>query len=181
MTKDYEGKIGIGQMIFCLIALATLLIPFAFATNSSALNNLMPIGDSEISKAQTNYLSAFISLLSFSIAVPSAVSYLIYAFYGIVGLTLLFTLLMLFLKSEPVRQLLRTLSVFTGFIMMAIFLINLCTCAGFFSYYLNNGFGGDALIVECITEHGLIFFLAVTFMSALGMVKHFSSFFGKSY
>jgi hypothetical protein len=181
MTKDYEGKIGIGQMIFCLVALATLFIPFAFATNSSALDNLMPFGDSVITKAQANYLSAFISLLSFSVEIPSEVSYLIYAFYGIVGLTLLLTLLMLFLRNEPVRQLLRGLSIFTGFIMLAIFLVNLFTCAGFFSYFMGDGAEENIQLVECITEKGLIFFLALTFMSALGMIKHFSSFFGKTY
>ena len=64
--------------------------------------------------------------------------------------------------------------------MIAIFIVNLLTVAGFFAYYMNGGFG-DELIFDCITEQGLLFFLGVTVMSAVGMVKYFSSFFGKSY
>ena len=175
MTRDYEGKIGIGQMIFCLLALATLFVPFALSTNELAASSF-----DKIATAQANYLGDFSQLLSFSLTIPEGISVIIYIFYGIVGVTLALTILMLFLRNELIRQILRILSIFTGFIMIAIFLINLFTIAGFFAYYMNGNFG-DKLIVDCMTEEGLIFFLAITIMSAVGMVKYFSSFFGKSY
>ena len=175
MTRDYEGKLGIGQMFFCILALATLFVPFALSTMTFAVSSF-----DNIATAQSNYLTAFVQLLSFSITLPSAISYVIYLFYGIVGITFLFTLIMMFMKNELVRQTLRLISVIIGFVMIAIFLINLLTVAGFFTFYMNGGFGNE-LIVDCITEKGLLFFLALTFMSAIGMIKYFSSFFGKSY
>lgn len=183
MAKDYEGKIGIGQLLFCLIALATLLIPYTLDPMIFSFDKIMPIGNSVINEAQNNYIAEFFSTLSFPVpeAIYQVTVYVVYAFYGIVALTLFLTLVMMLLRNEPLRQILRALSIIAGLLMLAIMLVHLVTVAGFFTYYLNGKFGEGALIFDCITNQGLLFFLGITVFSALGMVKHFSSFFGKSY
>lgn len=185
MRRDYEGKIGIGQTFFCLLVAATLLIPFAISTMSFAAFNIMPIGDSLLSNTQSLYVTAFFTTLSAADKIPdfvyTATPYVLYVFYGLEGLTLFLTIIMFFWKNEAVRIILRTLSILASFVMMAVFFINLLTVAGFFTYFFSGGFGEDALIVDCMMEQGLFFFLGVTFLSALSAIKHLTSFFGKSY
>lgn len=185
MTKDYEGKLGIGQLILCLFAAATLVIPYTFEPMVFSFNNIMPIGDSVITATQNTYISAFLETLGLSAVIPEAIfniiPYTIYAFYGIIAFDILFTIILMIFRVEIFRIIVRALSILLGFATLAVFLVSLVTTAGFFTYYLSGGFGEGAVIIDCIKNNGLLFFLGVTVFSIIVTVKQFSSFFGKSY
>ncbi len=186
MTKDYEGKIGIGQLLFCLIAAATLFIPFAFEPSINfSFNNIMPFGDSVITAAQATYINSFAATVGIPESVMEIVNtiapYSVYAFYGIIAFDLLFTLILMVLRNEIVRQIVRIFSVLFGFVMLLANVYLILTVAGFFMYYFNNGFGEGQPIFDCMKNNGLFFYFGVMVFSFIGTIKQFSSFFGKSY
>ena len=183
--KDYEGKIGIGQLILCLLAAATLCIPYVLEPQMIfTFNQVMPIGNSVVSVDQSAYLAAIFETLNVASRIPEAVTnilpYALYVFYGIIAFNILFTILMMFLRNEIMRQLLRALSILFGFVLILVSVVNLLTIAGFFSKYLAGGFG-DSAIFDCIKNNGLIFFVGLTVFSFICMIKQFSSFFGTSH
>ena len=185
MAKDYEGKIGIGQLILCLLAAATLCIPYVLEPQMEfTFNRIMPIGNSAVSADQGIYLMAILEQIGVASSIPEGIfkilPYTIYAFYGIIAFDLVFTLLMMILRNELIRQILRALSILLGLALIALFLINLLTVAGFFANYLSGGFGGSE-IFDCIKNNGLLFFTGLTVFSFICMIKQFSSFFGMSY
>ena len=185
MARDYEGKIGIGQLLLCLFAAATLFIPYVFDPQIEfTFNRIMPIGNSFVSADQSVYILAIFEKLGIAAAVPEAIfkilPYTIYVFYGIIAFDIVFTLFMMVLRNEIVRQSLRALSIFFGFVLFILFIVNLSAVAGFFAKYLSGGFG-DTPIIDCIKNNGLLFFLGLTVFSLICMIKQFSSFFGTSH
>lgn len=185
MAKDYEGKIGIKQLILCLLAAATLCIPYVLEPQMEfTFNRIMPIGNSAVSADQGTYIMAILDTIGIVSSIPEAVfellPYTIYAFYGIIAFDIFFTLLMMILRNEIIRQILRALSIFLGFVLIVLSLLNLLTVAGFFARYLSGGFG-DSEIFDCIKNNGLLFFLGLTVFSFICMIKQFSSFFGMSH
>lgn len=186
MSKDYEGKIGIGQLILCLFAAATLLIPIVIEPSLVfAFEKIMPIGTtSEIAAMQTKFIQSIFEAANIYDKLPaeifSILPYSIYAFYGIVAFDLVFTLFIMISRSEILRQILRAFSIFLGFVLLIIVLANVPAIAGFFTCYFNNGFG-DKLIFECIKNEGFLFFLGFFVLAVIVMINQFSSFFGKTY
>lgn len=186
MSKDYEGKIGIGQLILCLVAAATLFIPLAIEPSVIfAFSKITPIGGtSEIALMQTTYSQALFETLNLYEKIPATffelLPYSIYAFYGILAFDILFTLILMVLRSEILRQIVRAVSILFGFIMIIIMLASIPAVAGFFTHFMRDGFG-DRLIFDCIINEGLLYFFGLFFLSIIVMVKQFSSFFGKSY
>lgn len=185
MSRIYEGKIGFGQLLLCLIAAATICIPFAiYPQIEFAFNHLLPIGENIVSTSQTTYLTSILESLSILSAIPESLfnifKYALYAFYGIIAFDILFTLIMMVLRNEIVRQILRALSFFFGFILIIVTIISFLTIAGFFTTYNAGGFG-DAALLDCIKNNGLFFFLGLAIFSFICMIKQFSSFFGMSY
>lgn len=185
MAKDYEGKIGIGQLILCLLAAATLCIPYVLEPQMEfTFKRIIPIGDSAVSADQGAYITAIAETLGIASSIPEAIfnmlPYSIYAFYGIIAFDLVFTLLMMILRNEILRQILRALSILLGFVLLVLALVNLLTVAGFFAKYLSGGFG-EIEIFDCIKNYGLLFFLGLTVFSFICMIKQFSSFFGTSH
>ena len=183
MAKDYEGKIGLAQLFLCLLAAATLAIPLAFEPELDfAFNHVMPIAESDINAIQITFIQAFLETLNLTSLVPESVfeiiPYVIYAFYAVLAFDIFFTLVMMILRNEIMRIILRAISVLLGFVMLAVFLVSLVSVAGFFTYYLNDGFGDGALIFDCIKNSGFLFFLGVTLFSIITAIKQFSSFFG---
>lgn len=186
MTKDYEGKIGIGQLIFCLIAAATLVIPFTFDPSINfSFNNIMPIGNSVITSIQATYIGSFATTVGIPDSVMEIINtvapYSVYAFYGIIAFDLLFTLILMVLRNEIVRQIVRTFSILLGIVMLLASIFIIASVVGFFTYYMNNGFGEGQAIFDCMKNNGLFFFAGVAIFSFIGSIKQFSSFFGKSY
>lgn len=187
MTKDYEGKLGFGQLFFCLLAAATLFIPYALEPSINfSFNNIMPIANSVITSTQATYVGSFLTGtvgLSGTIMeiINTIVPYSVYIFYGIIAFDLLFTLILMILRNEIVRQIVRLLSVLLGFVMLIASIFLIVTVVGFFTYYLNNGFGEGKAIFDCIKNNGLLFFAGIAVFSFIGTIKQFSSFFGKSY
>ena len=186
MSKDYEGKIGIGQLILCLIAAATLLIPVAIEPAVIfAVNKITPIGTtSEVAAVQITFSRAVFEALNMVDKIPepffNSLPYAMYGFYGIVAFDLLFTLILMVLRSEILRQIARAVSIFLGFIMIFITLAFIPAIAGFFTYFMQGGFG-DALIFDCIKNGGLLFFAGLFIMSIVVTTNQFSSFFGKTH
>lgn len=186
MTKDYEGKIGIGQLFLCLLAAATLAIPFVFEPQIDfAFNSIMPIGENAITALQSSYFSALMNTVGVAEYIPETVNeflpYTLYVFYGILAFDIFFTFVLMILRIEVLRVLIRALSVLLGFATLAVFLVSLATTAGFFTFYIDGGFGEGAMIFDCIKNFGLPYFFGVTVFSIIVTVKQFSSFFGKSY
>ena len=185
MAKDYEGKLGIGQLILCLLAAATLCIPYVLEPQIEfTFNRILPIGNSAVSADQGTYLLAIFDKIGITASIPESVfkilPYSIYAFYGIIAFDLFFTLVMMILRNEIIRQVLRVFSVLLGFVLIALVLVNLLTVAGFFVNYLAGGFG-EREIMDCIKNSGLLFFAGLAVFSFICMIKQFSSFFGMSY
>ena len=186
MVKYYEGKIGIGQLILCLVAAATLFIPVVIEPSIVfAFNKIIPIGTtSEIAVMQTTFVQSLFETAHLSDKIPTALfdilPYSIYAFYGIIAFDILFTLVLMIARSEILRQILRAFSILLGFILLIITIASIPAIAGFFTYYFNNGFG-DVLIFDCIKNEGLIYFVGLFALSFIVTIKQFSSFFGKTY
>ncbi|MEG9429568.1 MAG: hypothetical protein VZQ61_01370 [Christensenellaceae bacterium] len=185
MSRDYEGKIGIGQLLLCLLAAATLCIPYMLEPQMEfTFNRIMPIGDSAVSADQGAYLMAILEQIGIASAIPETIfkmlPYTIYAFYGIIAFDIVFTLFMMILRSEIIRHLLRALSILLGLALLVLALVNLLTVAGFFAKYLSGGFG-EREIFDCIKNNGLLFFIGLTVFSFICMAKQFSSFFGTSH
>ena len=185
MAKDYEGKIGIGQFILCLLAAATLCIPYVLEPQMEfTFSRIMPIGNSAVSADQGTYIAAIMETLGIASSIPETVfkllPYTIYAFYGIIAFDLVFTLFMMILRNEIIRQILRAFSILLGFVLLALVLVNLLTVAGFVTNYLSGGFG-EREIMDCIKNSGLLFFLGLAIFSFICMIKQFSSFFGTSH
>lgn len=183
MTKDYEGKLGIGQLIFCIIAAATLLIPFTIEPIEFSFNHIMPIAKSEINGIQNFYLLALFDTIGITEAIPQVIydilPYALYAFYGILAFDIVFALLLMIIRNEVMRVIFRAISVLLGFIMLAANIVMLATVAGVITYYLK--YVSETPIFEFLKNSGVFFFLGVMIFSLIGTVKQFSSFFGKSY
>ncbi len=184
MTKDYEGKLGIGQIIFCIIAAATLLIPFTIDPMEFSFNHIMPIAESDINVWQNAYISILFDIAGIADKIPQIIydiiPYGFVAFYGILAFNIVFALLMMIIRNEVMRAILRAISVLLGFVMLAVNLVMLASVAGVFANYFKNLAGSGAPIFDYLKNSGVIYFLGVMVFSLIGMVKQFSSFFGKT-
>ena len=186
MSKYYEGRISAGPIILCLFALATLFIPLAIEPNIIfPFSKIMPISNtSDLCVLQANFSFVVFDALSIADQIPAEVfnylPYTIYAFYGIVLFDLLFSIILLIIRSEVLRQIIKAISIILGIAMIIVTLASILPIAGFFTYYLSGGFDG-ALIFDCIKNQGLLYFVGFFIFALIIMIKQFSSFFGKSY
>lgn len=185
MTKDYEGKLGIGQIIFCIIAAATLLIPFTIDPMEFSFNHIMPIAESDINVWQSEfYLPALYEVIGITDKVPQVINdiipYAFVAFYGILAFDIVFALLMMIIRNEAMRVILRAISVLLGFVMLAVNLVMLASVAGVATYYLKYVADSGTPIFDFLKNSGVFFFFGVMVFSLIGMVKQFSSFFAKT-
>lgn len=191
MAKDYEGKIGIGQIIFCIFAAATLFIPFVmdpeiiFTYKFLLPTEEYPFASNIVTLSQLGFVNSVFSLAGISEAVPEIVfqilPYTVYAFYAIVAFDLLFVILLLILRFEGFRKTLRAFSILFGFVMLILMIVFLASVVGFFTLYASGAYGEGAEIFACIKNTGVIYFFGLFVFALIGMIKQFSSFFGKSY
>lgn len=184
MTKDYEGKLGIGQIIFCIIAAATLLIPFTIDPMEFSFNHIMPIAESDINVWQNAYINILFDTVGIADKIPQVIydiiPYGLAAFYGILAFDIVFALLMMIIRNEVMRVLLRAISVLLGFAMLAVNLVMLASVAGVATYYLKYVADSGTPIFDFLKNSGVFFFFGVMVFSLIGMVKQFSSFFAKT-
>ncbi|MBO4251441.1 MAG: hypothetical protein J5911_02130 [Clostridia bacterium] len=186
MSNNYEGKLGVGQLIFCLFAFATLLIPLTLDPSLVfAFNEITPIGTtSGVALIQTGFITALFDIIKLSsVLTPEILNllpYSIYAFYAIVAFDLVFGIILMMARVESLRIILKVISVLLGFVMLAVTIISLMPVVGFFAQYFSGAFG-EALIIDCIKNTGIMYFFGFMIFSLILMICQFSSFFGKSY
>ena len=184
MAKNYEGKIGIGQLFFCIIAAATLFIPITFDPEMTfAYKTLLPVAEGDATFIQLLYLgnvfSAF-SIPELPTIVNQLIPYAVYAFYAVVAYDFVFILLLMIIRVDGLRKLFRFFGILLGFVMLAAFIVSLATVVGFVLAYIGGAFGDGVGIIDSAKNGGALFFLGVTIMSLVGTIKQFSSFFGRS-
>ena len=184
MVKEYQGKLGIGQAFFCIIAIATLAIPFALDPMVFTFNLAMPIGGPNyITNIQEMFVSAVIDGFAIQDYVPEIVTqllpYSLYAFYAVIAYDFLFIILLMILRFDGLRVFFRIIGVLLGFVLLAVAIIALATVVGFVMYYLAGDFGDGASILDCIKNNGVLFYLGVTIFAFIATGKQFFSFFGR--
>nr|MBO4518314.1 hypothetical protein [Clostridia bacterium] len=184
MAKDYEGKLGIGQIIFCIIAAATLCIPFIIDPMEFSYDHILPIAESDINFWQDGYIHVLFETVGIADKIPQVIydiiPYAFVAFYGILAFDIVFALLMMIIRNEVMRVLVRTISVLLGFVMLAVNVVMLATVAGVFANYFKYVSDTGTPIFDYLKNSGVIFFAGVMIFSLIAMVKQFSSFFGKT-
>ena len=184
MSRVYEGKTGVGQIIFCIIAAATVMIPVIIAENITFAYQWLPIiGDGSIIGANTLYFETFMQKIGLDVSSYGSIldtikEYCFHAFYGIIAFDFLFALIQAFLRSEVLRKILKFISVLLGFVMLILTVVFAASVAGFIFQAIDNG--GENL-AESIMESGAIYLFVMFFFAFIAMFKQFGSFFGKSY
>ncbi|MBP5465982.1 MAG: hypothetical protein J6Y43_00255, partial [Clostridia bacterium] len=112
------------------------------------------------------------------IVINDIIPYGFAAFYGILAFDIVFAILLMIIRSEVLRVLLRTISVLLGLVMIAVNIVMLATVAGVFTSYFRSG--TEMPIFDYIKNSGVIFFFGVMLFSLIAAKKQFSSFFGKT-
>lgn len=184
MSKNYKGKIGLFQLFICLLAAATLFIPYVIEPQMEfAYTRLLPIANSELNAAQDVFIRALLSAADITEKIPEIVftllPYCIYVFYLIVVIDVICSLLLMLLRNEPLRIILRVISVILGLALLVIFVVNLATVTGFLAYFVEDGFGENAKIFDCVKNQGFLYFLGLCLFSYVMMKRHVLSFYCK--
>lgn len=183
MTKLKNDKIVnksqcVWAIIFCLIAIATIFVPYMVSSEVKLTFTALPlVGDGKIMEILNNQVFGLNSLFSASglaistttLETVSTVVQIvcIYGFYGIVAFHLLFSLLVLITRVNTIRVIGKVFSIIFGLVMVIIFLCELAVLI--------------LLIVNCISadgfyyllDNGIIYFIVLTIFSFALIIQQF--------
>ncbi len=167
-------------IIFSIILLCTVFIPFSFADSGMIFSytKLPLIGDASIANNIILVTKSLQSLTGLSTDIMIYISYVyeyyLYAFYGILLLDIVFALLLVITKLNLLRVIFRIIAILCGFVMIAVMVANIGYIVAYIYSILSVGDFNNLLPV--IQENGLLYALVLSIFSGIMIKKQFSWF-----
>lgn len=172
-----------GTLIWAIIGLATLFVPFAIhAEGIIFTHQVMPflssdLGSISLESVAMQVLSTF-SLFGLELSTEifelvSKISfYGLYAFFGIFAFDFIFSFLLLIFGGEVLRKIAKIITIFAGIAFILIAITSLINLIGVINLGLSFGVG----IIEVVKTSGAIFYLVAFIFSLMFIKKQFGWF-----
>lgn len=183
-TKTVRKGQCFGTLIWAIIGLATLFVPFAIhAEGIIFTHQVMPFLSSDLGttislESVTSQVSSTFSLFGLELSAEifeliSKISfYGLYAFFGIFAFDFIFSFFLLIFGSEVLRKIAKIISVFSGIAFILIAISSLINLIG----VINSGLSLEINILEVVKTSGAIYYLVAFIFSLMFIKKQFGWF-----
>lgn len=182
-TKTVRKGQCFGTLIWAIIGLATLFVPFAIhAEGMIFTHQVMPFLSSDLGTISLESVSLQVSStfslfgLELSAEIFELISkisfYGLYAFFGIFAFDFIFSFFLLIFGSEVLRKIAKIISVFAGIAFILIAISSLINLIG----VINLGLSLEINILEVAKTSGAIFYLVAFIFSLMFIKKQFGWF-----
>ncbi len=172
-----------GTLIWAIIGLATLFVPFAIhAEGIIFTHQVMPFLSSDLGtiSLESVTLQVFSTFSLFGLELSAEIFELVskisfyglYAFFGIFAFDFIFSFLLLIFGGEVLRKIAKIISVFAGIAFILIAITSLINLIGVINLGLSFGVG----IIEVVKTSGAIFYLVAFIFSLMFIKKQFGWF-----
>jgi len=176
----------IGAIIWSIIGLATIFIPFIIDSGLTLTYTKLPIlGDSSIFTNIESAVAGFGTTLGLSSSILNIVytimCYSIYAFLGILAITIVFGLLLAIIRANALRVIFKVFSIFFGIILIFVGICFILFIFGTIMAFMQSaGSGALENIGDAFLKTGLIYALVSAILSFILAGRQFK-FFSKPY
>ena len=164
-------------LIFSIVAICTILIPFKFSGADFALYHLPITGNGELVLFQADYVCAIFQMAGITapkfLLTISNIS--LYVFYAILIFDFLASLLLICWRNNVVRIICKIISIIAGVAMIAICLLYFFYIIGFIANIASN-LTAELNTLLLIQEGGLLFIFAIFIISFLLISRQFKWF-----
>lgn len=187
-VKNVNLKQCVGTIIFALVSLCVLFIPFTFGAAGINCSYKAFISDESgvnlITVASANALEGFLSVAKITEqSTIEIISQILYygerAYFVILAADILFALLLIFTRSQILRLIFKIISILFGFAMLAVFASNIIYIAGIAGGFICStdlmDMGMEA-VMSILETSGILFALGTMLFSAFLVKKQFKWF-----